>query len=74
MNHMVIFTGLFVPFLHTVSDPKLKVVYSNSLRCISEYVIIDGETYSAHIQWNPSITDTFGTQNFEVSLSQGLPV
>ena len=31
-----------------------------------------------HIQWNPSITDTLGTQNFvrynEVSLSQGLPV
>jgi len=30
------------------------------------------------IQWNPSITDTFGTPNFvchnEVSLSQGFPV
>jgi len=30
------------------------------------------------LQWNPSITDTLGTQNFvrynEVSLSQGFPV
>ena len=30
------------------------------------------------IQWNPSITDTIGTQHFvsysEVSLTQGLPV
>jgi len=31
-----------------------------------------------HVQWNPSIMDTVGDQNFvrysEVSLTQGLPV
>ena len=39
--------------------------------CSFKYVTI-------YIQWNPSITDTVGDQNFvhysEVSLTQGLPV
>ena len=55
-----------------LSKMQWQTIYidSNHSMCSSKYVTI-------YIQWNPSVTDTVGDQNFvcysELSLTQGLP-
>ena len=86
---LCIFTITFIlPFLCTFwhAIPTSLFIF-NDFSFLYTYVHkVNGDTvnYSGDvplnwdIQWNPSITDTLGTENFvrynEVSLSQGLPV
>ena len=67
-SHITMPTGSIPPY----SGPAAVIFSTVLANATIEYF------FSYYIQWNPSITDTLGTQNFvrynEVSLSQGLLV
>ena len=68
------------PVFYTFPDDSMAVSFYMLTYIV---VVFNGDTWGPPkqvlvIQWNPSITDTIGTQHFvrysEVSLTQGLPV